>query len=209
MVVSAVFHTLKTAYVTNNTNPCTGKEFTVKKAVIAVVAVALIVLIGGYVGMSISYKNTQVRSKNLVEQKQEVCKAHFDKMWKAISQVAQVPEAARESFKQMYEPLISGRYSADSGGVLMKWIQEQNPAFDWSLYKNVQSTIVAERESFLKDQEMLLDVNREYKNLIQQFPGSWFLNSNDTIIVTIITSAKTQDAYQTGQENDVTLYNEK
>ncbi|MFA6588230.1 MAG: hypothetical protein WCT08_04115 [Patescibacteria group bacterium] len=180
-----------------------------KKKVAAVIVVAVIVIIGGCFLMNWHYHNAQIRSKNLVEQKQEACKAHFDLMWKAISQVAKIPEAAKAAFTDMYKPLIDGRYSADSNGVLMKWIQENNPTFDWSLYKQVQSTVVAERTAFFKDQEMLLDMNKEYKNLIQTIPGRWFLNPSDTLEITIITSGKTKDAYKTGEENDVNLFEKK
>lgn len=176
---------------------------------IAVIVIALLVVVGVPLMMSIHYHNAQIESKNLVLQKQTACEAHFDMMWKSIQQVASVPEAAKESFKAMYEPLITGRYAVDSSGPVMKWIKEENPTFDWSLYKNVQSTIEAQRISFFKDQEMLLDVNREYKNLIQTVPGSWFLDPTDTILVVIITSDKTEDAYKTGKENDIDIYGKK
>jgi len=179
------------------------------KAIIAVLAVAIVVFVGGYFLMSWSYQNQETELRNLANQKQEVCAAHFDKMWKTIQQVAQVPDAAKQAFREMYEPLISGRYSADSGGVFMKWIQEQNPAFDWTLYGRVQTTVIAERESFFKDQEALLDVKREHTNLIQKRPGRWFLDPSDTLKVTIITSEKTKEAYETGEENDVDLFKQQ
>ena len=177
------------------------------KAIAIVVVIALVVVLGGGFLMSISYNNQNVQLKNGVQAQQTVCAAHFDKMWKVLQQTAQVPDAAKEAFKDMYKPLIEGRYN--DSNLLMKWIQEQNPAFDFSLYANVQKAIESERASYFDSQKLLIDKQMAQKNLVQTVPGSWFLDKGDTVAIVIITSAKTEEAYRTGQENDIDLFPSK
>jgi hypothetical protein len=177
------------------------------KGIIIVVAILAIVGIGGYLVMSWSYTNQHIELKNGVTAQQTVCAAHFDKMWKVLQQMAQVPDAAKDAFKEMYQPLIEGRYK--DSNLLMKWIQEQNPDFDFKLFENVQRAIESERASFFDDQKILIDKQMADKNLVQKVPGRWFIDPADTAAITIITSAKTEDAYRTGQENDIGLFPKK
>lgn len=153
--------------------------------------------------MSVGYKNQEIKIRNSVLAQQQVCEASFDKMWKVIKQVALVPDAAKDAFKEMYTPLIQGRYSEDPK-LLFKWIQEQNPAFDYSLFSNIQKAIEAERASFFYNQKTLIDMNLQHHVLLQSIPSKWFLDV-DTLKVTIVTSQVTEDAYKTGQENNIGL----
>jgi hypothetical protein len=156
--------------------------------------------------MNMSYTNGQITRRNLTTAQQDVCRAHFDKMWKTIQQTAQLPDAAKDGFREMYTPLIEGRYNTERGGALMSWIQEQNPNFDWALYENVQIVIKSERESYFQEQRKLIDFQRNHKNYIQMVPNRWFLDENDTIPIVIITSQVTEDTYKTGQENNINVF---
>jgi len=162
-------------------------------------------VIGILVIMNISYDNQEIRLRNQVEAQQETTKANFDKMFKNIAQVAKIPQAAKESFKEMYEPLISGRYSMDQGGPLMKWITESNPQFDWSLYGKVQDVIESNRNEFFLEQKKLIDMKREHDNLRTIIPGKWFISA-DEIIITVITSTNTDNIYDAGKEDNINLY---
>ncbi len=183
-----------------------------KKGLI-VTAGAILVLIGTYFLMKVHYQNEEIRLRNLTEAQQKVCKANFDKMFKVIAQDAQIAQKnmdeARKSFKQIYIPLMQGRYSNARGGALMSWIREHNPNFDLKatseLYKKLQEAIESNRAEFFMEQKKLISYRNQHLNLIKTFPGSWFL-SKQPIKIIVITSTKTENTYQTGKEDDINLF---
>jgi len=176
-----------------------------KKTFLVVGGVALVLVII-YLAMWFTYSRQHVQLKNKAEAQQKVCEAHFDKMWKIIQQNAQVTDNYKESFKEIYPKLMEGRYGNARGGALMSWIQESNPNLDASIWKKLMNGIEAERTSFFRDQQYLLDIKREHDNLRLQPPSKWFINESDKIAVTIITSAKTEAAYSSGKEDDINLF---
>jgi len=149
--------------------------------------------------------NDEIKLKNRVVAQQETCSAYFDKMWKVINQDAQVADKYKDAFKEVYTPLIEGRYS-DGGGKLMKWIQEHNPQFDPTLFKKVMEAIESQREGFFMEQTKLIDIDREYQNLVSVFPNTVILGSRTGIKIKVIKSLKTDNIYKSGQENDVDVF---
>jgi hypothetical protein len=51
----------------------------------------------------------------------------------------------------MYVPLIEGRYT-HGGGQMMQWLKEHNPQFDFSLFKDLMTSIEALRDEFFHEQ---------------------------------------------------------
>lgn len=158
--------------------------------------------------MGISYSNQEIGLRADIEAKKEACKADFDAMWKTISQEAQITEDYRESFKKIYPDLISGRYD-NGGGQFMQWIQESNPEFKTSLYENLMVTIRSMRTDFATRQKELIGMVAEHKKLLKTFPSSIFVGGRKEIDSEIITSSKTKEVYQTGEDNDVELFDNK
>lgn len=175
---------------------------------IAIILVGLVLGLGiFYFGMSVSYQNQNIELKNKILAQQKSNEANFDKMYKVISQIAQVSEQYRETFKEVYPQLIEGRYGNEKGGSLMKWVTESNPTFDTRLYDRLATAIESNREDFFVEQKKLIDINREHRNLLAKWPGTWFLLPGDTIHITVVTSQKTGEVFKAGQENDVNLFN--
>ena len=87
----------------------------------------------------------------------------------------------------------------------MSWISESNPNFDVSLYKDVMVAIEAQRNIFTREQQKLIDLKREHDNLRLTFPSSIVCGNRQEVHIMIVTSAKTKDAYITGEENDIKL----
>lgn len=177
---------------------------------IVAVVIGLIVF-----GMNISYNNTEIELRERVIAQQEVCKANYDKMFKVISQVAQVPEQfmekSKEAFKEIYPSLMEGRYGNDRGGAIMSWIQESNPNFDMSasakLYENLQIAVEANREEYFVQQQKLIDMNREHTTYVEKVgPRQWFLNNTDILEINVITSTITEKVYATGKDDDIDLF---
>jgi hypothetical protein len=162
-----------------------------------------------YVIMWFSYTRADVQLKNKAEAQQKVCEGHFDKMWKIIKQHAKVTDHYKDSFKEIYPALMEGRYGNARGGALMSWIKEDNPNLDAKVWIKMMNAIEAQRTSFFRDQEQLLDIKREHDNLRLQPPSKWFVGDSKEIEVVIITSAKTKEAYSSGEENDISLFEKK
>ena len=111
----------------------------------------------------------------------------------------------KESFSEIYPKLIEGRYSKGDGS-LMKWIQENNPNFDTTLYKDLMESIETQREAFQTSQERMLDIIREHETLCKQFPQRWFISDNSEIKYTVISSTVSKQVMETSKDDDIDLF---
>jgi len=172
---------------------------------LSLIGVALFMgLIIFVMNISIGNKEIDLRQQTIAQNKK--CEAYFDKMWKILKQKAGVNDQYKEAFKEIYPKLVEGRYSNDSG-TLMKWIQESNPDFDASLYKDLMKSIEIERTGFFNEQASLIDMQREHKTYLYKAPARWFLDDNlKPVEIKVITSAETDRVYSTGQENNIDLF---
>ena len=178
---------------------------------------AVLVLFGIMMFFSYTSANDEeITQRSRVTAQQDVCKANFDKMFKVIAQSAQVPqefmEKAKEAFKEIYIPMMEGRYSGEKGGALMKWVTESNPQFDLNavskMYEHLQVSIEANREEYFNEQKKLIDYQRSHHNFIHTWWNShvWGLESRGDVDIVIITSAATKAAYATGEENNIDVF---
>lgn len=154
--------------------------------------------------MYFSYNNQEVALRQQAEAQRGKIESNFDAMWKIISQKAQVTEQYKDAFKEIYPELISGRYANDN--TLMKWVQESNPNFDTSLYKDLMQSIEVNRIQFDKTQQRMLDLIREHETLCNTFPGTWFIKNKAPIEYTIVSSTKTKMTMETGIDDDIDLF---
>ncbi len=175
-----------------------------KKSIIIILSILTIVLI--IVGMGVSANNKEVRLRSQITAQKQVCEAFYDKLWKVISQKAQVAEQYKDAFKEIYPELIEGRYGSEKEGSLMKMITESNPTFDISLYKDLMQSIEAERAGFFMEQKKLVDLNNEHKIVRKTWPSSMFVGNRPDIEIVIVSSQKTKKVMETGQENDVDVF---
>lgn len=179
---------------------------TIRKSIlIGAIGTAAIVLL--LFLMNIAYVKKQVTIYNKLVAQQEVCSTYFDKMFKVLKQKAQVSSEYSKNFKEIYIGIMEGRYSDGSKDqTLMKWIQESNPQFDASLYKDLMVSIEFERNAFFEEQKVLIDLNMTYNNLLESPISKHFVDRNKKYKIVIIKSESTNDAYKTGEENDINLF---
>lgn len=177
-----------------------------KGMLVAILSVVSVVVIGFL--MYASYSNAEVRLRNQIAAQQRKNEAVFDNTWKIIQQQAGVADHHKDAFREIYAGLMDARYS-QSGGEAMRWIQEANPQFDSSLFSKLMTSIEAQRTIFTREQSVLLDLKREHDNLLQTIPSSIFVGGRQAIDVVIVTSARTSQSFESGQDNDVDLFNKK
>ena len=166
---------------------------------IVLVAVFTIVI------MYFSATNREIDLSTQISAQKTVLGNYYDKMWKILKQKAGVTEQYRGAFKDIYTGLIAGRYSNSNDGTLMKMIQESNPNFDASLYKDLMNSIEIERTGFYNEQNRLIDLGREHDNLLRKAPSRWFISAQH-IPIKIITSQTTEDVMRSGQDNNIQLF---
>ena len=156
-------------------------------------------------GMYVNYNNREVNLRNLAEAQRGNIENVYDKMWKILQQKAQVSNEYKNAFSEIYPALIEGRYSQGDGS-LMKWVQEANPNFDTSLYKDLMQSIEIQRTEFAKTQERMLDIIREHEVLQTTVPSKWFLKNTEPIEYVVISSTRSKIVMETGLDDDVSLF---
>mgnify|MGYP003292291431 CR=1 FL=1 len=171
--------------------------------IVIVSIIALMAIIG--VGMYFSYNNSEISLRNEAEAQRAKIEGVHDKMWKVIQQKAQVSSQYADKFDEIYTHIMSERYDSNDGS-LMKWITEANPQFDSSLYKDLMSSIEILRTEFQKNQERMIDIIREHKNLCQTYPGKWFISNSSEIEYTVVSSTKSKVVMNTGLDDDVNVF---
>jgi hypothetical protein len=170
-------------------------------ASIGVGSILLLVFLLTVVGTS----NKEINLRQQVIAQQKANTVVFDNTWKILKQEAQVTDQYRDAFEKIYPALISGRYSKGDGS-LMKWITESNPQFDTRLYQKLMVSIEGQRNIFTRNQERLIDLQREHSMYLKTWPNSWIVGSRGEIAITLITSGKTKETFKTGEENDTNLF---
>ena len=175
-----------------------------------IVLITLLVILGcgvaTFAGMYFSYNNKEIALRAKAEAQVGKIEGVHDKMWKVIQQKAQVTTEYKDAFAEIYPEIISGRYSGDGDGSLMKWVTESNPNFDTSLYADLMQSIEILRSEFQRNQETMLDIVREHNVLINIFPKRLFITNKTPINFTVISSTKSKVVMETGIDDDVKLF---
>lgn len=173
---------------------------------VALGALALIALIA--IVMYISYNNQEIRLRKEAEaQKGQVENVH-DTMWKVIQQKAGVTEEYRDTFEKIFPEIIAGRYANDDG-TSMKWIQESNPEFDTSLYRDLMQAIEVQRMYFNQAQSRMLDIIRQRETLIETIPACFFISNKSKIEYKLVSSTRSKGAMATGVDDEIDIFKKK
>lgn len=172
------------------------------------IGLLVVVVLGGVCIFSkgVSVYNTHIDLKNQIEAKQKANEAIFDNTWKKINQTVQVSDKYKDGLKEVLMAYTSGRSKGDSQ-LLMDWTKEAVPTFDSSIYKQINNVIVSSRDDFTKNQEILIDLSRQHQQFIQKFPNNIFcaVLGIKEIDIKVVTSSKTEEAFNTGKEDDIKL----
>jgi hypothetical protein len=179
-----------------------------KKLITLTLSFGIFVLTTIMLGMAyVTYSNSEKTQRNRIVAKQVDNKNEQDAMWKTISQVAQVSEKDRSSLMELFNSYAQSRTGVGDSKAIMNWIKEAVPNVDTKTMVNLQNVIVAQRDGFKFRQKELLDFKREHDNMIDLFPSSLFVGGRGKIDVIIVTSTRTENAFKTGKDDDVNLFN--
>lgn len=152
------------------------------------------------------YDNKYVQTENLYEAQVAQNQAVYDEVWKIIQQQAGVTEQYSESFKDNYTSIMNSR---NYGGEMMKWIKESNPNYSPELHAKLMTSIETYRTKFTMVQTKLISIHNELKNQLTLFPSRFFtvtLGGHTLPELKIVTSTRTDNAFETGKDDDVDLF---
>lgn len=177
-----------------------------KKSILIVVGVVVLLIGAMSVFSVISSYNTASKLKNTYEMKIKANSGEFDGMWKQISQVVQIADSKKEAFKEIFNGYATAR-TPNGAGQVMFWVKENAPNLDLNVYDKAQNIIVASRNGWTARQTELVDIAREYNQGLVTFPNNLVLGmfGFEKIDPKVITSLRTEKAFEEGRDDDVSL----
>ena len=174
-----------------------------KKTVLIVTGV-IAILVLGIIFWAVGVSNSEIKLRAKISGQQEMTEAYYTKLWEVLTTKAGVATEYADKFKEIQTSIMEGRYS--TGGDLMKWIQEANPEFDASLYKDVMNSIEGQREGFFIEQKKLRDMAVQHEMMLKSWPSKMILKNREPIVVIILKNIATKQAYETGTDQSPVLF---
>ena len=155
--------------------------------------------------------NTEARLRTTIEAKQVDNTSEFDNLWKKISQTAEVTMAHKDALKEIFSSHAESRTGGKGqGGSVMSWIQESVPNVNLDTMKGMQNIIVSSRDAWTMRQKELIDLARERTQMFRTIPSNFFLavggRLESDVEITIVTSSRTDKAFQEGKDDNVELF---
>lgn len=162
-------------------------------------AIGVVVMI--FIGMYVSAVNTEVSLRAQFDAKQRQATIVYDQMWKIIEEQAGVAASYRDSFGEIYNDMISGRYE-HGGGQMMQWITESNPDYDVSLSADLMASIEAQRTISTNVQSELLAIVQQHTEHTSKIPNNFFVGGRCCLDAQIVTSTRTEESFASGVDNE-------
>ena len=173
---------------------------------LGIAVLGILILIGVFM-WGLGVLNKEAVLNNQVLAKVEANKSEHDNMSKSIKQSAQVSQAEADAIAN----IIVGNSNArgKNGGTLVTMVKEACPTLPELSFKQLMNIVNAKRDTFNRVQKELVDVNLQHDNMFDVQPSglvlSMFGRKKQDISHWIVTSAATQEAFTTGQDNDTDL----
>lgn len=170
------------------------------------VMVVMLLFVGAFFLTWMLAHNSEVSARNAFDAQQKANESSFDKTWKVIQQTAQVPVAERDSFRKTYTEIMSATKGVAGNGQLASFFTQAKIDISPDLFAKLMTTIEAQRESFHRDQQHLLKLAQQHKDILTRQPSAFFVGSRPKLEVKLVISQKTTEAFESGQDNNINLF---
>lgn len=172
---------------------------------VTLIVLALLLVIGlPITKYGINTSNTEKGIRNAIPAQTDVVDLFYTKMWEELSTKAGVTKEYAKDATAFQVAVMEGRYS--TGEKMMMWIQESNPTFDQSLYKDLMNSIEGLRDGFFIEQTKLRDMKLTHDNLIDMFPSNIFVGKRGKIDVQLLVNEATKEARKTDIDTSPELF---
>lgn len=177
-----------------------------KTALLTICGLAVIAFTGVIVifGIALSSVNSEARLRNEFHAQEASNASEFDKMWKTIEQMAQVPVAERDSFKDTYVSIMSASKGVAGNGQLASFFQQSKIDIDASLFKKLMTTIEAQRLTFHQSQQKLTQIKKQHDDVLTTYPSAISVAGKSPLEPKLVTSTKTQAVIESGVDDSST-----
>lgn len=180
-----------------------------KGLIIGLVILGLFICTGAVAVMvGLGWHNQAVELEVGFEAQVKANESTYDKMWKVIKKKANVTDKYSQDFRKSYSEIMQGRYgdSQNRQQAMWNWIKEQNPQLDPSLFKELSNSIEALHNEFDLVQKKMISIKANHEKLRRRFPSSIIVGSRPELELKMVTSGKTDKAFQTGKDDDVSVF---
>lgn len=160
-----------------------------------------IIMIAWYFSLS----NKEISLRNQIEAKKKDNKNVYDSTWKQISQSAQVTDGQKKALLEIVTGYAKAR-TGNGGGSLATMVTETVPNVDTSTYNQLMNIVNSARTRFDRVQTEILDLNRAHTNCLTLFPSSLVCGGRPAIIIDIVTSSRTESAFDSGKDDDTKVF---
>lgn len=177
---------------------------------IAVVSVSVLSLVLIFTGMYASANNSEVTLRAQFNAQVATNKSSFDRKWKVLAAEAQIPDRYYDQLKQIWMGALEKAAEGGGGNLATSLTLPQNIQVSPELYTKLMSSIEENYESFHQDQRRLTAIKAEHDSVLGRFPSSLFVGGRPALELKLVTSAKTEQAFETGEDNsDPRLFSPK
>jgi hypothetical protein len=196
------------------------------------IGIGLTLLLGMSLGGgACSFHDESVELEESVSAQWRQNQNNYDKFWKSITEMVQIPEQYKDDFKDVLVGNTEARYGKGGSDAQWQWIQEHAVEYDSSMYRQIMTAIEAGREDFEDNQKKLIDKQRRYKTHLHSATGKFWRKWMDfpnevtgsgappedadgdgflTVLdYPIVTSKKTKKAFAEGEDEALDLRRKK
>jgi hypothetical protein len=177
-----------------------------KAKFVIVFALGVLLIGAGSCGTLVNLNNREVNLRIAVERCQDNLRNEYDATWKKSRQTAGVTEKYGDDFRAMYEQI--GKQGSSGVGGFINVLHADNPNLPPDTYTKLQTVIEASLDRYAREQKTLQDKKGQHDIILREFPGNilFSLLGRKEIEIHIVTSTRTEDAFRTGLDDDVTLF---
>lgn len=152
--------------------------------------------------------NDQAGLQNHYDMKVKDNTSEFDNMWKKISQAAQIGENQKDAFKEIFQSWAQNS-TPQEGGKMMLWIKQVSPDVSGitAIQGQVMNIMVASRDGWTMRQKELVSIAESANANLVTMPKGFFLKLFGFKLIDpkVITSSRTEHAFETGKDDDVDI----
>ena len=184
-----------------------GKALIIFLIVLGTLLVAGVSLAMGFIGFQNTCKDFEIQIEAQYTDNQNV----YDNGYKEVLEKSQVPKMYTNQLKELYAGAMSGRYGEEGSQALFQFIQEQNPALDPEIFRQIQQSIETFRRRFTQAQRELVSKKQAYQRYYAATTSGRFYNmlrgypKADMGRYDIVTSGRTEETFSTKKDEPLNL----